>query len=219
MWRPVLRTRSWRCRQYVRRVRISRDGRNEFRNKPVRVQLHQPLALLHVRLPPRQILRLARIHQIHFQTRLFQDLVDRDPIHSRRLHRDRTNPTLLQPFRHRLQLGGGATKASHRLGVAARRYRYVVGCVADINARSLGMHHLQAEVFALHLAHHLPPLLAVHLAPLARRCLATGFLAWLLVLLGFFRCLAFHANLLGLNSTWPGPGGETYTISPSGSGP
>ena len=31
MWRPALRTRSWRCRQYVRRMRISCDGRNEFR--------------------------------------------------------------------------------------------------------------------------------------------------------------------------------------------
>src|SRR6516225_3413752 len=92
---------------------------------------------------------------------------------------------------------------SHRLRVAARRYRYVVGCVADINSRSLRMHHLQAEIFALHLAHHLPPLLAVHLVPLAPRCLVTDFLAWLLVFLGFCRCLAFHASLLGLNSTWP----------------
>src|SRR5208337_4509975 len=80
----------------------------------------------------------------------------------------------------------------------------------------MGMYHLQAEISALHLAHHLPPLLAVHLVPLARRCLATGFLACLLVFLKFFHSLAFHANLLGLNSTWPGPGGETYTISPSG---
>ena len=67
--------------------------------------------------------------------------------------------------------------------------------------------------------HHLSPLLAVHLVPLARRRFATGFLACLLVFLVSFRSLAFHANLLGLNSTWPGPGGETYTISPSGSGP
>jgi hypothetical protein len=81
------------------------------------------------------------------------------------------------------------------------------------------MHHLQAEILALYLAHHLPPLLAVHLVPLARRWLATAFLALLLVFRESPRCLAFHANLLVLNSTWPGLGGETYTISPSGFGP
>src|SRR5215469_8717029 len=95
----------------------------------------------------------------------------------------------------------------------------IVGFVADINARSLRMHHLQVEIFALHLAHHFPPLLAVHLRPLARFWLATGFLVLRFVSRDFLCCWLFHANLLGLNSTWPGPGGETYTISPSGFGP
>jgi hypothetical protein len=72
-----------------------------------------------------------------------------------------------------------------------------MGFIADVNARSMRMHHFQAEIFALHLAHHLPPLLAVHLVPLARRCLATGFLACLLVFLGFCRWLDFHATFSG----------------------
>ena len=33
---------------------------------------------------------------------------------------------------------------------------------------------------------------------------------------GLSSMVAFHANLLWLNSTWPGPGGETYTISDTG---
>jgi hypothetical protein len=41
--------------------------------------------------------------------------------------------------------------------------------VADINARSVGMYDFQAEVFGLHLPHHLPPLLAVHLVPMVLR--------------------------------------------------
>src|SRR5262249_1480261 len=138
--------------------------------------------------------------------RLFQNVTDRNPIHSRRLQRDGAIPALCQPLGHLLQLGGSAAKASHRLGVAARRYGYIVGFIADINAGSVRMHHLQVKIFALHLAHHLPPLLAVHLLPLARRWLATGFLALLLVFRGSPRCLAFHANLLGLNSTWARPG-------------
>jgi hypothetical protein len=36
--------------------------------------------------------------------------------------------------------------------------------------------------------------------------------------LPFLLWLGFHANLPTLNSTWLGPVGETYTISPAGSG-
>jgi hypothetical protein len=64
---------------------------------------------------------------------------------------------------------GGAPEATHRLAIACRGYRYVVGFVADVNAGSLGMNHLQADVFALDLPHQLAPLLAVHLIPTAVR--------------------------------------------------
>jgi len=64
------------------------------------------------------------------------------------------------------------------------------------------MYHLQADIFALDLPRHLPPLLAVHLLPMALRWLVGCFL-------GFLLWLGFHANLPGLKSTWPGPVGET----------
>jgi len=57
----------------------------------------------------------------------------------------------------------------HRLAVAARRYRHVMEFVADINARGIGMYHLQTDIFALDLPRHLPPLLAVHLVPMPLR--------------------------------------------------
>jgi hypothetical protein len=41
--------------------------------------------------------------------------------------------------------------------------------IADIDAGSIGMHHLEAEVFALKFPHRLPPLLAVHMPPIALR--------------------------------------------------
>src|SRR5437660_1132380 len=166
---------------------------------------------MYISFASRQILRLPRIHQVHFKTRLFEDVVYGDPIHACGLHGDGPNPALLQPIRHRLQLGGGAPEPPYRLAVPARRYSYIVGFVADINARSIGMHHFQTEVFALDFQHHLPPLLAVHLSPMALRWMVGCFL-------GFLLWLWFHANLSRLNSTWPGPVGETYTISPAGSG-
>ena len=121
-------------------MRISCDGRNEFR-KSIGVQLHQPLTLLHVALAPGQIFRVPGIYQIHFQTPLFQNVVYRDPINSGGLHRDSSNPALLQPGGHRLEFGGGASEPPYRLAISAWRYCYVVRFVADINATSVGMYH------------------------------------------------------------------------------
>src|SRR6516162_8517688 len=65
--------------------------------------------------------------------------------------------------------------------------------VADVNTGGIGVHHLQAQVFALHLPHHFPPLLAVHLSPLARVWAHHGFLPSTLA--GFLHWFAFHAVL------------------------
>jgi hypothetical protein len=86
-----------------------------------------------------------------------------------------------------------------------------VGFVANVNARGIRMHNFQSEIFTLYLSHHLPSLPAIHLLPFVGCCLAACFLAFLL-------WPGFHANLPMLNSTWLGPVGETYTISPAGSG-
>jgi len=85
-----------------------------------------------------------------------------------------------------------------------------VGFVADINACGIGMDHFQVVIFALELPHDLPPLLAVHLVPMPP--LARS--GWL----PFSALLIFHSNPLLLNSTGLGPVGESFTISPSGSG-
>jgi len=93
-------------------------------------------------------------------------------------------------------------EAPYRLAVPARGYRHVVGFVADVNASGVGVDHFQAEVFTLHLAHHLPSLLAVHLVPMVLRWMVGCSFAFLL-------CLGFHASLPMSNSTWLGPVGET----------
>jgi len=77
-----------------------------------------------------------------------------------------------------------------------------VGFVADINARGIGMYHLQAEFFALDLPHRLPPLFAVHFLPTGPRWM-TG------CRFAFVPLFGFHASCPMLNSTWLGPVGET----------
>lgn len=60
--------------------------------------------------------------------------------------------------------------------------RHVVGVVADINAGGIRMSHFQADMFALDLPRRRPPLLAVHLLPMALRRLVGCVLGFLLLL-------------------------------------
>src|SRR5262244_378871 len=192
--------------------------RADFLRRPERipqesigVQLHEPLTLLYVALAPRQILRLPRINQIHFKTSFFQNVVDCNPVHSRRLQGYRPNRTLLQPDRHLLQFRRCTSEATHGLAVPCRRHSHIVRFVADINTCGVRMHDFQTEVFALDFPGHLTPLLAVHLVPVPGSWAAA-------CLLVFLHSLGFHASLSTVNSTWLGQVGDPYTVSPSGSG-
>src|SRR6516162_9873606 len=79
-----------------------------------------------------------------------------------------------------------------------------------------GVYHLQAQIFALHLPHHFPPLLAVHLSPLARFWADNGLLPSILAFRGFLPWFAFHAMLLPLNSNLARPGRRNLHNLPSG---
>jgi hypothetical protein len=59
------------------------------------------------------------------------------------------------------------------------------------------------------------PLLAVHVVPFALGRARDCFLGFF----GSFLWLGSHTPLPTLNSTWLGPVGENYSISPAGSGP
>src|SRR6266404_7645164 len=79
------------------------------------------------------------------------------------------------------------------------------------SARGMGMYYLQAEVFCLYFPRHLASLLSIHLLPTALFRAAGCFLRFVLL-------TGLHAKFSTLNSTWPGPVCDTYTISPAGSG-
>jgi hypothetical protein len=102
------------------------------------------------------------------------------------LHRNGSDPALLQPSGHRFQLGGGAPELPYRLAISTRRYSGIVGFIANINTSGVGMYYFQAEVFALHLPHRLPSLLAIHLVPRVLCWMVGCFLVFLL-------WLGFHA--------------------------
>src|ERR1017187_7453633 len=118
-----------RCRQNVRIIRISSARPERVLQQPIDLQLQQPSAFLDVALAARHVLGIPRVHQEHPYAALLQNVVQRDPIHPRRLHGDGLNATALQPVRQGYQIPGKATEATYRLRVQARRYGHP-GCAS-----------------------------------------------------------------------------------------
>ena len=50
------------------------------------MEILNPLAIGDIALSPRNVSHILRIDEIHFETTAFQNLVKRNPVHSRRLH-------------------------------------------------------------------------------------------------------------------------------------
>jgi hypothetical protein len=114
--------------------------------QPVGVELEQPLALLHVGLAPGEVLGVPRVHQIDLKTARVEDLVDGNPVDARGLERDGGHPTLLQPLRQALQIGGEALEPADRVRIPIGPDRHVVRTVTDVDPGGVGMHNLQARV-------------------------------------------------------------------------
>ena len=96
-------------------------GAKRPRQKPVAVQLLQPLTVEHVALSARHVLDVPRVDQPHLQPSALQDLEDRDPVNARGFHGHRAHATLKQPIGHAVQIVGEAGELPHHLLAAALR--------------------------------------------------------------------------------------------------
>jgi hypothetical protein len=137
---------------------------------------------------------------------------------SRRLHGHGADLTLFQPSGHGFQLGGGATEAPHRLFVSCWRHGQRRGISLPISmpaAWGCITSRLRSSAWIFRaISRHC--LLFISCQPIACGraffrfrfcdCFGWSFLSFMLPLSSL------------MNSTWPGPGSKTYTISPSGSG-
>jgi hypothetical protein len=81
-----------------------------------RVQVLQPLAVLHIGLATGQIFAVARVDQHHFQSRAFEDLEERDPIHAGRFQRDGGDTALPEPVAQGQQLFGESGEVADSCG-------------------------------------------------------------------------------------------------------
>ena len=118
-----------------------------------RVKLLDPLAVQDIRLSPRHVLHMPRIHQCYLESRHLQDVVHRDPVDPRRLHGHLPDPARLQPLHHLVDIGGEASEFPHRRLASVRRDRHEVASTPDINPRHVRIDHRQLRNRASQLLH------------------------------------------------------------------
>jgi hypothetical protein len=106
------------------------------------VQLQQPLAFLHIAFAPRQIFGVARVDQVHLKTPFFQNVVQGNPVDPGRLHRYRRYATTVQPVRQPMQIGRETLEPAYWFRISIRTHRHIVGSVAYVNPRGLGVNHV-----------------------------------------------------------------------------
>jgi hypothetical protein len=120
-----------------------------------RMQVLEPLAIGYVCLPARNVFHVLCVDQIDLESPRFEDLLDRNPVHAGRLHRDRMNPALLQPVGKGLQIASESGKAADGAGVSVSAHGDVQLAGANINASSIRMQDRQRITSSLTLLGHL----------------------------------------------------------------
>ena len=91
-------TRVSRCRSRERTAHTVSGGRKEARRRPTECRDLEPLAVLDVRFPPRDVLHVPGVHQVHFELPRLQDLVEGDPGAPGGLHGDGGHAALREPI-------------------------------------------------------------------------------------------------------------------------
>jgi hypothetical protein len=105
------------------------------------------LAFLYVGLSAGHIFSVARVYEYHPDAVLFENVVQRDPIHARCLHRHRIDPAGLQPFRHLVQGRRPATELPHRIPIPIRRHGHKVARITHVDPTGVGVNDRQTGSF------------------------------------------------------------------------
>ena len=99
------------------------------------MEVLEPLAVLDIRLPARDVLDVAGVHQADLNAAGLQDLVQGDPVDARGLHGDGGDAALREPRGHGEQILGEGPEAPDRLRVPVKRHADVELGGADVDRR------------------------------------------------------------------------------------
>jgi hypothetical protein len=107
-------------------------GATRAAQQTTRMPVLNPLTVLHIALPSRYMLQVARIDQVHFEAPSLEHLVHGNPLHPGGFHRHRLNPAGVQPDGQRLEVRGKRPERPHRLGIAVLRHTGPARLAANI---------------------------------------------------------------------------------------
>src|SRR5437870_13750506 len=97
------------------------------------MQLLDPLTIKNIRLAAGDVLNVARIDQLYFESPSLEQFEQRDPVNTSRFHRHAGDATLLQPSGKSFKVSCKSTKLAHRNCVTSFGYRNQVSLRPDIN--------------------------------------------------------------------------------------
>lgn len=103
------------------------------------MQVLDPLAVRNIRLSSGNVLDVVGVYDPNVNFSLLQNLEQGNPIHARRLHRDRPNPALLQPVGQPLQIGREGLKALNGFRVSVARYGNEYLRCTNVDSGSIGL--------------------------------------------------------------------------------
>ena len=106
-----------------------------------RMQILQPLAVLHVGFAPGHVFDVTGVDQADLQTARFENLEERHPVDAGGLHRHSRDFAGTEPVRQRVQILREGPERTHRLRVAFRRHGHVVDRGPQIDAGGIVARH------------------------------------------------------------------------------
>src|ERR1035441_1060280 len=127
-----------------------------------RMQVLEPLAIGYVCLPARNVLHVLCVDQIDLESPRFQELINRNPVHAGRLHRDRMNPALLQPVGQGMQIASECGETANGVGISISADGDEQLTCTYINSCSIRMQDRQSVTSSFpFLGHFAPPIMPV----------------------------------------------------------
>src|ERR1022692_5028455 len=128
-------------------------------------EVSSPLAfasfLVALSILPRLLAEHLQVSQAELYAMLLENVVQRDPVHTRGLHGHRIDPARLEPFRHLVQGCRPAPEFPHRIRVPIRWHGHIVALVPHVNPSGIGMNDCQPGIGRRYLPLQHPPLFPV----------------------------------------------------------
>src|SRR3954470_6282485 len=112
----------------------------------VGVKFQQPLTLLYIALPARQVFGVTSVYKKYLESTFFQDVVEENPIDSRGLHGNRLHAATAKPLCQAVKICCKALKSSYWFGIPVWTNCHVVTCISNVDPRCIRMNNLQPRV-------------------------------------------------------------------------